>query len=231
MHCLIQPHQSRYNIKLGKLQIVSRVNFLLFIYPGEINLKTKAQSFALIDPELFKLKSIAFALLTVSLIFLSLVFLAEGRCEMDSAALKEVQTTQRFEALRENPEELRAFFLAMPKGGDIHNHLTGSIYAEYLIDQASAQNLCIDLDNYTVSAKYCGSTNSEPVKNAYSDSKLYGRIVDAWSMRDSELLEESKRDISSTASESSEVRQAIPVRYWQISAPALSVRMCPILRS
>ena len=157
-------------------------------------MKTKAQSFALIDPELFKLKSIAFALLTVSLIFLSLVFLAEGRCEMDSAALKEVQTTQRFEALRENPEELRAFFLAMPKGGDIHNHLTGSIYAEYLIDQASAQNLCIDLDNYTVSAKYCGSTNSEPVKNAYSDSKLYGRIVDAWSMRDSELLEESKRD-------------------------------------
>ena len=112
---------------------------------------------------------------------------------MDSAALKEVQTTQRFEALRENPEELRAFFLAMPKGGDIHNHLTG-LLCRISDDQASAQNLCIDLDNYTVSTKYCGSTNSEPVKNAYSDSKLYGRIVDAWSMRDSELLEESKRD-------------------------------------
>ena len=128
------------------------------------------------------------------LVFSGLIFLADGICSMDRAPSDEQLTAQRFEGLRNNPGELRAFFLAMPKGGDIHNHLSGAIYAEDLIDEASAQNLCINLDNYTVSPKYCGSANSEPIKNSYSNSKLYGQIVDAWSMRDDELLDESKRD-------------------------------------
>jgi hypothetical protein len=72
--------------------------------------------------------------------------------------------------------------------------LTGAVYAEYLIDQASAEGLCINLNNYTVSRNYCGSANSEPVRDAYSNPKLYGQITDAWSMRDSNLLDESKHD-------------------------------------
>ncbi len=160
-----------------------------------MNLKPKAQFAALIDLEpVDKLKSIAIAFLIVFLVFSALNILAEGRIEQDSSTLIEAQVAQQFEALRQNPEELRAFFLAMPKGGDIHNHLTGAVYAEYLIDQASAGNLCINLDNYTVSSNYCGTDNSEPVNDAYSNSKLYGQIIDAWSMRDSELLDESKRD-------------------------------------
>ena len=141
-----------------------------------------------------RLKSVAVVFLTAVFMFSGFISLAEGQCATDQAVSGEKLTAQRFEALRQNPEELRAFFLAMPKGGDIHNHLTGAIYAEHLIDEANAQNLCINLDNYTVSLNYCGSANSEPIKNAYSNSKLYGQIVDAWSMRDSEVLDESKRD-------------------------------------
>lgn len=160
-----------------------------------MNLKPRAKSAALIDLELInKVRSIAVIFLIVFLLFSALIILAEGRIEEDSATLREEQVAQQFDALRQNPEELRAFFLAMPKGGDIHNHLTGAVYAEYLIDQASAEDLCINLDNYTVSSNYCGSDNSEPVKDAYSNSKLYGQIIDAWSMRDSELLDESERD-------------------------------------
>lgn len=140
------------------------------------------------------LKSVGVVFLTAFLVFSGLIFLADGLCSTDRAPSDEELIAQRFEGLRNNPGELRAFFLAMPKGGDIHNHLTGAVYAEDLIDEASAQNLCINLDNYTVSPKYCGSANSEPIKNSYSDSKLYGQIVDAWSMRDDELLDESKRD-------------------------------------
>ena len=140
------------------------------------------------------LKSIGAVFLAAFLVFSGLICLADGLCSTDRAPSDEELTAQRFEGLRQNPGELRAFFLAIPKGGDIHNHLTGAIYAEDLIDEASAQNLCINLDNYTVSPKYCGSANSEPIKNSYSDSKLYGQIVDAWSMRDDELLDESKRD-------------------------------------
>jgi hypothetical protein len=160
-----------------------------------VNLKPGAKSTLQIGFEhANKLKSIAIAFLIIFLIFSASIILAEGHIEGDSATLREELVAQQFEVLRQNPEELRAFFLAMPKGGDIHNHLTGAVYAEYLIDQASDEDLCINLDNYTVSANYCGSDNSEPVEDAYSNSKLYGQTVDAWSMRDSELLDESKRD-------------------------------------
>jgi len=167
----------------------------LFIIVGEINLKPVSQFNAPADPEpCIRLKSVAVVFLAAVFIFSGFISLAEGRCATGQAVSDEMLTSQRFEALRQNPEELRAFFLDMPKGGDIHNHLTGAIYAEHLIDEANAQNLCINLDNYTVSPNYCGSDNSEPIKNAYSNSKLYGQIVDAWSMRDSEVLDESKRD-------------------------------------
>ena len=162
---------------------------------GEMNLEPETQFNALTDLEQCScLKSIGAVFLAAFLVFSGLIFLADGLCSTDRAPSDEELIAQRFEGLRDNPGELRAFFLAMPKGGDIHNHLTGAIYAEDLIDEASAQNLCINLDNYTVSPKYCGSANSEPINNSYSDSKLYGQIVDAWSMRDSELLDESKRD-------------------------------------
>jgi hypothetical protein len=139
-------------------------------------------------------KSIAAMFLIVFLMFSGLILLAEGHCDDEGAVSREEQVAQQFDALRKNPEELRAFFLAMPKGGDIHNHLTGAIYAEDLIEQASAENSCICLDNYTVSPKYCGLNNSPSVKDAYSNSKLYGQIIDAWSMRDSELFDESDHD-------------------------------------
>ena len=158
-------------------------------------MKPRAKSAALIDLEpVNKLKSTAVVFLIFFLMLSALIILAEGRSEEDSATLREEQVARQFDTLRKNPEELRAFFLAMPKGGDIHNHLTGAVYAEYLIDQASAEDFCINLDNYTVSPNYCGSNNSQPVKDAYSNSKLYGQIIDSWSMRDSELLDESKRD-------------------------------------
>jgi adenosine deaminase len=160
-----------------------------------MNLKPRAKPVKLIDFELpNRLKPIAIAILIAVLLFPALNIAAEGPVEDISASLREEKVARQFEALRQNPEELRAFFLAMPKGGDIHNHMTGAVYAEELIDQASAQGLCISLDNFTVSSKYCGSDNCEPVSNAYSDSELYDQIVDEWSMRDADLLDESEHD-------------------------------------
>ena len=144
-----------------------------------------------------KLRSIEVVFLIALLAFSAPVLFADGSDDVGSATSREELVARQFDTLRQNPEELRAFFLAMPKGGDIHNHLTGAVYAENLIDQAVAGDLCVSLDNYTVSANYCDTNNSEPVDDAYSNSSLYGKIVDAWSMRDSELLDdqdESQRD-------------------------------------
>lgn len=48
------------------------------------------------------------------------------------------------ESIRDYPAALTAFFQAMPKGGDLHHHFSGSIYTESLVDEAFRQNLYIN---------------------------------------------------------------------------------------
>jgi len=106
---------------------------------------------------------------------------------------RESEVSNFFQGIRNNPEELRAFFLSMPKGGDIHNHLTGAVYAEDLIDAASSERLCIYSNNYTVT-KCTGSQNTIPLSQAYRNEQFYNSIVDTWSMKNSELLNVSGHD-------------------------------------
>ena len=105
---------------------------------------------------------------------------------------REIAVSTFFEGIRDNPEELRAFFLSMPKGGDLHNHLTGAVYAEGLIDAASSDSLCIYLNNYSTT-KNCSGSNKK-VSKAYSDPQLYSHLVDAWSVKDSKFLNISGHD-------------------------------------
>lgn len=48
------------------------------------------------------------------------------------------------QTLRTNEAALRIFFSAMPKGGDLHHHYSGSIYAEKYIDIAKSANAWIN---------------------------------------------------------------------------------------
>src|SRR5262244_855742 len=56
-----------------------------------------------------------------------------------------VITAATFEAARENRTALRAFLHRMPKGGDLHTHLAGAVYAERFIAWAAQQELCVPL--------------------------------------------------------------------------------------
>src|SRR5271157_5355875 len=56
----------------------------------------------------------------------------------------EAQTERYFESIRKDPNLLVAFLLEMPKGGDLHNHLSGAIYAETLINWAKDERACVD---------------------------------------------------------------------------------------
>ena len=49
-----------------------------------------------------------------------------------------------FSHLRTNEAALRIFFSAMPKGGDLHHHYSGSIYAEKYIEKAKSANAWIN---------------------------------------------------------------------------------------
>jgi len=53
----------------------------------------------------------------------------------------EQRAEANLKAARENPLQLRHFLLGMPKGGDLHNHLSGAVYAESWI-RAGLKIIC-----------------------------------------------------------------------------------------
>jgi len=105
-----------------------------------------------------------------------------------SAQTAEQRTAQHLDAIRKNPSLLLAFLQSMPKGGDLHNHLSGAIYAENWIDYAAQDNLCVDRTTSSLLPPPCDEScakysNKPEVRCAYSDHVLYNQLVDAWSMR------------------------------------------------
>ena len=54
----------------------------------------------------------------------------------------EQKAARYFETIRKLPSQLWKFLLTMPKGGDLHNHVSGSIYAESYIQWAAEKGLC-----------------------------------------------------------------------------------------
>jgi adenosine deaminase len=110
----------------------------------------------------------------------------------------EEKTAKYLESVRHQPGLLLAFLQEMPKGGDLHVHLYGAIYAESMIDWASENALCVDRSTSKLIRAACDSceayTNKPSVRCAYQDQILYDQLVDAWSMRNWHLAEESGHD-------------------------------------
>jgi adenosine deaminase len=110
----------------------------------------------------------------------------------------EQKTARYLESIRRQPSLLLAFLHDVPKGGDLHNHLDGAIYAEDLIDFAASDNFCVDRTTSQLIAPPCDScqkyTSKPAIRCAYDDHVLYGQIVDAWSMRNWRPGDESGHD-------------------------------------
>jgi len=115
-----------------------------------------------------------------------------------SAQTSEQRTAHYLDSIRNQPSLLLAFVHDMPKGGDLHNHLTGAIYAEDYIDFAASDNLCVDRTTSRLLAPPCDScehyTPKPAIRCAYDDHVLYNQIINAWSMRNSRSSEESGHD-------------------------------------
>ena len=83
---------------------------------------------------------------------------------------------------RESPTALRHFLSRMPKGGDLHSHLSGAVYAERFVDWAAADGLCLREADLTIVYPPCAA-GSVPVRDAARDQTGRDRIVNALSMR------------------------------------------------
>src|SRR6476620_7758734 len=54
------------------------------------------------------------------------------------------------ESIRDKESALTAFFQAMPKGGDLHHHFSGSVYAEEMFEVAVDSGFYVDLESFRV---------------------------------------------------------------------------------
>src|SRR5690242_7218707 len=100
------------------------------------------------------------------------------------AASAEQKTARYFDSVRNQPLLLHAFLRQMPKGGDLHNHLSGAVYAESFIQYAVQDGLCVDRNALALAQPPCDATTGKPPASvALQDSTLYGNLLDALSMR------------------------------------------------
>lgn len=91
-------------------------------------------------------------------------------------------TSNYFNSIVNNPNELLLFLKNMPKGGDLHNHLAGATYAENLISYADTDNFCVDPRTHAaVISTSCKISNQ--IAALPSNKNLYNSTINAWSMR------------------------------------------------
>jgi adenosine deaminase len=90
------------------------------------------------------------------------------------------------EAHKEGPAALRAFLFRMPKGADLHMHLSGAVYAETFIREAGEDNLCVHDAKLSMDTEHhapdCPAGES-PASAAPANQHLYDALIDAFSMR------------------------------------------------
>src|SRR5918995_5231840 len=86
----------------------------------------------------------------------------------------EQRTARHFESIRNSPPEMLAFLRAMPKGGDLHSHLSGAVYAESYIRWGAADGACVSRTTLAASAPPCDAAAGEVQLNtALTDAGLY----------------------------------------------------------
>jgi adenosine deaminase len=108
----------------------------------------------------------------------------QSRSAKNSAGSAEQTTARYFDSIRNQPPLLHAFLAQMPKGGDLHNHLSGAVYAESFIQWAADDGLCVDRNALALSPPPCDPTAGRPAATAaLQDPALYGRLLDSFSMR------------------------------------------------
>jgi adenosine deaminase len=87
------------------------------------------------------------------------------------------------------PLALEAWLKEMPKGGDLHNHLAGAVYAETWLRDAESDHVCIDPKTLSF-ARHGSILATEPcaagnvgASSLPENQALYDKLVDSFSMR------------------------------------------------
>jgi adenosine deaminase len=96
----------------------------------------------------------------------------------------EMRTAAYLQQIRDRPPYFDTFLRRMPKGADLHSHLSGAIYAESYIRWAAEDGLCVVLATMVLAKPPCKAPEQVQAAEANRDSALYGKLMSALSMRD-----------------------------------------------
>ncbi|MEH1778498.1 MAG: adenosine deaminase [Nostoc sp.] len=116
--------------------------------------------------------------------------------EQQSSTRSEAQTASWFEVHRAQPAALRAFVQRMPKGGDIHTHLSGAVYAEHYLEWAAIDGYCVNPKvEALVEPLACGQDSSYfPASELLNRTSIYDSLINRWSTRNLQFAGKSGHD-------------------------------------
>ena len=97
------------------------------------------------------------------------------------AADWEQAASTKYDSLLTKSADLALFLKAVPKGADLHNHLTGAVYAETYLGWAKTDGNCV---NSTTLSVVFGSQCSAATQPVPTSGAFFDQIVRAWSMKD-----------------------------------------------
>lgn len=105
-----------------------------------------------------------------------------------TASLHAQRVSNYFERIRNNAAELTAFFAQMPKGGDLHHHYSGSVYAESFFDNAIQFDLFINRSTLELRKEKptddTNWTNFPSLKKEGTLAEYKQRLLRQWSAKD-----------------------------------------------
>ena len=101
-----------------------------------------------------------------------------------------------FERYRHRPTALRAFVQRMPKGADLHSHLSGAVYAERYLEWAAEAGYCVDTDAIKLLVPEDCAANSGylPASELFQRTDVYDALINDWSTRNLAFEEQSGHD-------------------------------------
>jgi adenosine deaminase len=98
-------------------------------------------------------------------------------------AAREAKVSAILEKLRPDEAALRVFLQQMPKGGDLHHHLDGSVWAEDFLKWADDDGWCIDKTSHALTPPPCTAAQREARGLLNRDPVFYSATIDALSLR------------------------------------------------
>ena len=136
--------------------------------------------------------------LTLAIALTTCAAQAQARAPQPSARFNEAATARHLASLTAGAEpqlaELTMFFSRMPKGGDLHHHYSGALYAEQYLDFLDRQGYCVNKHSYRIetSQAVIEAERAKPAaqlvclkgSEVLADDATYRELLQRWSSKD-----------------------------------------------